>query len=190
MENLLSEIRACRTCEAHLIHGVNPILAASSESKIAVIGQAPGRIVHQSGKPWDDASGKRLRNWLGVTELEFYNPALFALIPMGFCYPGEGKSGDLPPRKECAPQWHSVLFKSMPAIKMILLIGNYAQSYYLNEAGKMPLTEIVKSYTLFGDMYFPLPHPSPRNNSWLKKNEWFSLEVLPALKLSVKECLK
>ncbi len=132
MDTLISEVRQCTICKPHLPHGTNPILAANRSSKIAIVGQAPGRVVHQTGVPWDDKSGIRLREWLGVDTGQFYNPHLFAIVPMGFCYPGTGKSGDLPPRQECAPTWHKVLFDKMDKLQLILLIGQYAQRYYLN----------------------------------------------------------
>lgn len=158
---------------------------ASASSKIAIVGQAPGQVVDRTGIPWDDKSGERLRTWLGVCKNEFYDPALFALIPMGFCYPGKGKSGDLPPRKECAPAWHSKLFNLMPKLQTIILIGAYAQHYYLQGKEKKTLTETVKSFQEYLPKYFVLPHPSPRNNIWLRKNEWFDLTVLPQLKNTI-----
>lgn len=166
----------------HLEHGVNPVVSFSKESKIIIIGQAPGSVVHRTGVPWDDKSGDRLRNWLDVTKEEFYDEKLFALIPMGFCYPGKGKSGDLPPRPECAPQWHDLVLEQIDTKELILLIGNYAQHYYLKDAVKNNLTETVKNYAEYLPTYLPLPHPSPRNNIWLKKNEWFERSVLPELK--------
>ena len=148
---------------------------------MAIVGQAPGKVVHQSGIPWDDKSGDRLREWLGVSKVQFYNPDLFALVPMGFCYPGKGKSGDLPPREECAPQWHDFLFEKMKGLKFIILIGAYAQDYYLKSQKKNSLTETVKCYTDYLPRFFVLPHPSPRNNIWLRKNQWFEGEVIPKL---------
>ncbi len=181
MEALLRDIKACTICQNHLPHGVNPVLAASPNSKIAIIGQAPGRIVHESGVPWDDKSGERLRAWLGVRVKQFYDESLFAIIPMGFCYPGTGKSGDLPPRKECAAAWHEPLFNKLNELELILLIGQYAQQYYLKERRKKNLTETVLHYHEYLPTYLPLPHPSPRNNIWLKKNPWFEQELIPEL---------
>ena len=132
--------------------------------------------------PWDDKSGERLRDWLGVDEAAFYNSEIFAIVPMGFCYPGKGKSGDLPPRKECAPLWHNLLFKKMKKIELTLLIGSYAQNYYLAENKKRTLTETVRNFKEYIPKYLPLPHPSTRNNIWLKKNPWFEVEVLPYLR--------
>ena len=187
MKNLLSEIRKCDVCEKHLEHGVNPVLSAHPKSKIAIIGQAPGIKVHKSSIPWDDKSGERLRSWLNVDEDTFYNEEFFAIIPMGFCYPGKGKSGDLPPRKECAPLWHQKLMDKMPELELVILVGSYAQNYYLKD--KKTLTERVKNFSEFSSMYFPLPHPSPRNNIWLKKNAWFELDVIPALQYTLKNFL-
>ncbi|MEQ9297324.1 MAG: uracil-DNA glycosylase family protein [Cyclobacteriaceae bacterium] len=181
MNNLLSEIRGCTVCEANLEHGCNPVLAAHQKSKLVIIGQAPGSVVHKTGIPWDDKSGERLRDWLQVDEETFYDPKAVALIPMGFCYPGKGKSGDLPPRPECAPLWHRQLLDQMKSVQLTLLIGDYAQQYYLGAAKKKTLTETVKNFEAYLPYYFVLPHPSPRNNIWLKKNEWFEKEVLPEL---------
>jgi uracil-DNA glycosylase len=189
MELLLKEIQKCKICQPYLEHGVNPVLSANADSKIAIIGQAPGIIVHQSGIPWDDKSGERLRDWLGVSNKAFYNTEKFAIVPMGFCYPGKGKSGDLPLRPECAPQWHALLFEHLKNLKLILLIGQYAQKYYLKERKKRTLTETVKNYKSYLPDYLPLPHPSPRNNIWLKKNEWFEKELLPDLKLEIQNIL-
>ena len=182
MDQLLQEIRQCSICRPHLPYGTNPVLSAHPDSKIAIIGQAPGSIVHQSGVPWEDKSGDRLRAWLQVGQSDFYNPANFALVPMGFCYPGQGKSGDLPPRKECAPQWHGQLFEQMDKLELILLVGSYAQAYYLKEKKQKTLTETVRNFKDYLPDYFVLPHPSPRNNIWMRKNPWFEKEALPALR--------
>lgn len=189
MKNLLTEIRECTTCTDSLEHGVNPILSASKSARIVIIGQAPGRRVHESGIPWDDTSGKNLRNWLGIEPEVFYDESKIALVPMGFCYPGKGKSGDLPPRKECAPQWHDLVLDCMKNRKLTILIGQYSQDYYLRESNKRNLTETVKNYTEYLPKYFPLPHPSPRNNIWQKKNPWFVRELLPELKKTVYSAL-
>lgn len=185
MEQLLSQIRSCTHCKEHLPLGPRPIVAAHPESKIAIIGQAPGTKVHQTGIPWDDPSGKQLRRWLGVSDGQFYDERLFAIVPMGFCYPGKGKSGDLPPRPECAPQWHAPLMEQMPNLKLTILIGQYAQKHYLGDEMKNNLTETVKNYSEFLPEYFVLPHPSPRNRFWLSKNPWFEEEVLPELRKRV-----
>lgn len=187
METLISEIKNCKLCLPHLIHGVNPVVSASEKSKIIIIGQAPGSIVHRTGIPWDDKSGDRLRDWLGVTKKEFYDKELFALIPMGFCYPGKGKNGDLPPRPECAPQWHNLILNQILNKELIVLVGNYAQKYYLKNLIKDTLTNTVKNYAEYLPTYLPLPHPSPRNNIWLKKNEWFEELVIPELKRRIKD---
>ena len=157
-------------------------MSASPNSKIAIIGQAPGSIVHQTGIPWDDKSGERLRDWLGTSKNEFYNKDLFALVPMGFCYPGKGKNGDLPPRPECALKWHQPVLSRINDLQLIILIGSYAQKYYLQDAVKTSLTDTVKSYQEYLPKYLPLPHPSPRNNIWLKKNPWFNEILIPELK--------
>ena len=188
MKDLLSEIKKCTICQERLELGPNPVIAASESSKIVIIGQAPGKKVHESGIPWNDKSGDRLREWLGVTKEQFYDPDLIALIPMGFCYPGKGKSGDLPPTAECAPQWHEKLLSKMNAVKLRILIGSYAQTYYLPESKDQTLTDRVKAFRSFLPT-FVLPHPSPRNNIWLKKNEWFEADLLPALKTTVSELL-
>jgi uracil-DNA glycosylase len=185
MDRLFQEIKSCRTCESFLEAGLNPVIAASKSSKIIVIGQAPGRKVHLSGVPWDDKSGENLRKGLGVDKETFYEVDKMALIPMGFCYPGKGMSGDLPPRPECAPLWHLRLLSQMKEVKLTLLIGNYAQRYYLGRDVKQTLTETVRNFKEYLPKYLPLPHPSPRNNIWQRKNEWFGEEVLPELKAMV-----
>ena len=185
MDNLLAQIKNCRECEKYLEAGMNPVVAGSPNSKIIIIGQAPGRIVHHTGIPWNDKSGDNLRNWLGVDKQAFYNTNIFALIPMGFCYPGTGKSGDLPPRHECAPLWHNKLMDFLPEKRLTLLVGQYAQNYYLKQRCKNTLTETVKDFNTYLPDYFPLPHPSPRNNIWQAKNQWFKAEVLPFLKTEI-----
>ncbi|KFB01323.1 IclR family transcriptional regulator [Mangrovimonas yunxiaonensis] len=189
MRKLLSDIKHCTICKDHLPLGPRPVVSADKHSKIVIVGQAPGLKVHQSGIPWDDASGKQLRNWLNVTPEQFYNPKNFAILPMGFCYPGKGKSGDLPPRPECAPQWHQPLFDNMKQVELVLLIGMYAQRYYLKEQAKSTLTETVKSFKNYMPKYLPLPHPSPRNRFWLTKNPWFEVDVLPELRKRVEMIL-
>ncbi len=186
MDKLLKDIRNCTVCLPFMKDGVNPVLSASSKSKIAIIGQAPGSVVHKSGIPWDDKSGERLRSWMDVDADTFYNEDLFAIIPMGFCYPGKGKSGDLAPRKECAPLWHKQIFDQIENIKLTLLIGQYAQKYYLKKETKNNLTETVRSFEDYLPDFIPLPHPSPRNNIWLKKNDWFEELLLPVLKANIK----
>lgn len=189
MQNLLEEIRKCRICEAHLVHGPRPVMAADPKSKIVIIGQAPGARVHESGIPWDDKSGENLRDWLGVGKDQFYDPELFALLPMGFCFPGKGRSGDLPPRPECAPLWHDKLLDQMKDVKLTLLIGQYAQKKYLGTNIKRSLTETVRSFSEYLPEFFVLPHPSPRNNIWRAKNPWFDQQVIPALRIKVAKAL-
>ena len=190
MKKLIHKISGCEICKEHLVLGPRPVLAAHKNSKIVIIGQAPGTKVHASGVPWDDASGRQLRKWLNVTDEAFYDVEKFAIIPMGFCYPGKGKSGDLPPRKECAPQWHQELFDKMPNLELIILIGMYAQNYYLKEKSKRTLTETIDNYPEYLPKYFVLPHPSPRNRFWFTKNPWFEKEVLPEFKERVERILQ
>jgi uracil-DNA glycosylase len=185
MQELLHNIRQCTICYKDLALGPRPVVSAHPDSKIVIIGQAPGTKVHNSGIPWDDASGKQLRKWLNVSDEDFYDETKFAIVPMGFCYPGKGKSGDLPPRPECAPQWHRALFDFMPYVELVILIGMYAQNYYLKDKAKRTLTETVANYEMYLPTYFPLPHPSPRNRFWLTKNPWFEVEVLPFLQEKV-----
>lgn len=190
MEELLSDIEKCTVCSNYLELGARPIISTSPSSKILIIGQAPGIKVHKSGKAWDDPSGIRLRSWMGIDEETFYDPTKIALVPMGFCYPGKGKTGDLPPRSECAPLWHELLLRSMTSVKLTLLFGIYAQSYYLREKKKKTLTETVRNYENYLPEYLPMPHPSPRNNIWLKKNPWFEKDLIPILKQQIRTSLK
>ncbi len=183
LDTLLREIRSCNVCSAHLPLGPRPIIRSTESAKILIIGQAPGTKVHASGIPWDDESGKRLRSWLGIAPELFYDECKVAIVPMGFCYPGKGKSGDLPPRPECAQLWHDRLLKQLPNIKITILIGQYAQKRYLGERLKENLTETVPNWRDYGEAgYMPLVHPSPRNGIWLRKNPWFEKEVVPHLK--------
>lgn len=190
MKELIKEISKCNICKEHLKLGPKPIVSAHRKSKIVVIGQAPGSIVHNTGIPWNDKSGKNLRKWMGIDEIDFYNSQKIAIIPMGFCYPGKGNSGDLPPRKECAPLWHNQLLDLLDEVELILLIGKYAQDYYLKRDAKKTITENVKNYQEYLPKYFPLPHPSPRNNIWQAKNEWFSRLIIPELQKEIKRILK
>ncbi|MCP5187688.1 MAG: uracil-DNA glycosylase family protein [Pseudomonadales bacterium] len=173
LRDLLAQVRACRHCEDSLPLGPNPVLRASATARLLIIGQAPGTRVHASGIPWNDPSGDRLRQWLQLDSEQFYDEARVAIVPMGFCYPGRGKSGDLPPPPACAPLWHGPLQQQMPNLQLVLLVGSYAQQYYQahTSAAAVPgetLTMRVQRWREFGPRYFPLPHPSPRNNLWLR----------------------
>lgn len=190
MEQLIQRIKECTICAEYLELGPRPVFTAHPDSKIVVIGQAPGTFVHRTGIPWNDKSGENLREWMNVDKETFYDTKRISIIPMGFCYPGKGKSGDLPPRKECAPQWHKLLMDNMSHVKLTLLIGKYAQEYYLKEKAKRNLTETVKSFKEYLPDFFVLPHPSPRNNIWQAKNGWFKEEVLPDLRKSIQEIIK
>ncbi len=189
MEDLLCKIKSCEVCKSSLPLSPNPVLAAHPKSKLVIIGQAPGLAVHNSNIPWNDKSGDNLRRWLDISSDTFYNTELISIIPMGFCYPGKGKSGDLPPRKECAELWHKQLFEQLKNVEMVLLIGKYAQDYYLKNNPYKTLTATVQNYKSFLPQYFVLPHPSPRNNIWMAKNEWFKHLVLPELKINIAEIL-
>ncbi|EGQ7939070.1 uracil-DNA glycosylase family protein [Vibrio vulnificus] len=188
LEPLLTQIRACQVCASALPLGANPVVQAHSEAKILIIGQAPGTKVHHTSIPWNDASGNRLRAWLDIEKLTFYDPKQIAIMPMGFCYPGQGQSGDLPPRKECAPLWHEALLKHLPNIELTLLIGQYAQNRYLSNKPKT-LTETVQNWQAWLPDYLPLPHPSPRNTLWLRKNPWFEEQTVPYLRQQVHQRL-
>ena len=172
--------RQCTLCKDSLPLGPRPVVVADSKATILIIGQAPGTKVHTSGVPWDDPSGKRLRQWLQMDEHAFYDASNVAIMPMGFCYPGKGKSGDLPPRPECAPKWHQQILPHLSNLKITLLIGRYAQNYYLQDS--LNLTERVRNFKHYLPQFLPLPHPSPRNALWLKKNPWFEEEVVPKLR--------
>lgn len=169
--------------------GWQPVYSASPHSRIVIVGQAPGRVAQETGKPWNDISGQNLRQWLNVTEEQFYDPRLFALMPMDFYYPGKGKHGDLPPRREFAEKWHSRLLDRMTEVKLTILVGAYAQKFYLAGQAKRDLTETVASYSEYLPKYFPLVHPSPLNFRWRKRNPWFAGEVIPALQRVVQEVL-
>lgn len=182
LDSLLTAVRSCRVCEAHLPLGPRPVLQAGTSARILVVGQAPGTRVHASGIPWDDPSGDRLRTWTGLDKTRFYDPSEVAIIPMGFCYPGRGQGGDLPPRRECADLWFDLLLARLPNIKLTLLIGLYAQRHFLGRRRKGTLTETVKAWREFAPDYIPLPHPSPRNTPWFQRNPWFEQDLVPALK--------
>ncbi len=189
LEKLIQEARACTVCAAHLPHGPRPILRAAASARVLIIGQAPGRRVHETGIPWNDPSGDRLRQWLALSRDDFYDERRIAIVPTGLCFPGTGRSGDLPPRPECAPLWHPPLRRSLPNVRLTLLIGQYAQDYTLGPRRKRSLTETVAAFREYLPDYLPLPHPSPRNLLWLRKNEWFERELLPELLLAVRSAL-
>lgn len=186
---LRAEIAACTVCQQHLAAGPRPVVQFDSSARLLIIGQAPGRYVHESGIPWNDASGDRLREWTGLHKAQFYDTANVALIPMGFCYPGAGASGDLPPRPECAPLWHDRLLQLLPPDRLTLLVGSYAQMHYLPDARRQSLTERVRAFASFGPRFLPLPHPSWRSSLWMAKNPWFETDVLPQLRRAVRDCL-
>lgn len=185
LDALLTAVRGCRLCADKLPLGPRPVLRASASARILVVGQAPGLRVHQTGIPWNDASGERLRNWMGVDNDVFYDESRIAIIPMGYCYPGRGKSGDLPPRRECAASWLDLLLARMPRIELTLLIGVHAQRHFLATKRKSGMTETVRAWREFGPDYIPLPHPSPRNTAWFQQHAWFDAEVLPSLRARV-----
>ena len=185
----LKKIRACRACERHLPLGVNPVLSAHGDATVLIAGQAPGRKVHSTGTPWDDVSGDRLRRWLGIDRDDFYDETKVALIPMGFCYPGPGKSGENPPRKICRRLWHPKLLPQLKKLRLTVVIGRYAHDYYLADRQRDSLTATVRAWREYSPDFFPLPHPSPRNKAWLKRNPWFESELLPALRRAIRRAL-
>ncbi len=189
LDTLLTDIRACRLCEAQLPLGPRPVLRASTTSRLLIVGQAPGTKVHASGIPWDDASGKRLREWLNMDADTFYDESKIAIVPMGFCYPGRAGSGDAPPRPECRATWHPQLLPMLKHVRLTLLIGQYSQDYFLGKRRKASLTETVAAWRDYMPEYLPLPHPSPRNIGWFKANPWFEADVVPALRERVKAIL-
>lgn len=188
-EKTVSKARACRLCAVHLPFGPRPVFQLDANSKILISGQAPGRRVHETGIPFDDPSGERLRLWMGIDSEIFYDPRKIAILPMGFCYPGKGKSGDLPPRRECAIEWRVPLLKLLPSAELTLVIGQYAIDWHLRDAQKGSLTETVRNWKQYWPAMLPLPHPSPRNNIWLKKNPWFEAEIVPRLQRKIKSIL-
>jgi len=183
---LLAEVRACRICEAHVPLGPRPVLRAAPSARLMIVGQAPGTKVHETGVPWNDPSGDRLREWLEIDRDTFYDETRIAIVPSGFCYPGRlPKGGDAPPRPECAPQWHPPLLAALPAVELTLLVGIYAQAYYLAERRARTMTETVKQFRDYLPTYLPTPHPSWRTTGWQKRNPWFEAEVLPELRTRV-----
>ncbi len=189
LSHLLTNIRDCAVCAPELEHGTRPIVQAGSTSRVVIIGQAPGRRVHESGVPWDDPSGRTLRAWLGLTNDQFYDPAIVAIVPMGFCYPGSARSGDKPPRRECAPLWHEPLLAELAKDRLEIVIGMYAQKRYIANRQKT-LTETVANWREHLPNQIVLPHPSPRNQHWLTKNPWFEAETLPAVRARIHEFLE
>ena len=184
---LLEQIRACRHCAAALPCGPRPVLQVQRSARLRIVGQAPGRKVHESGIPWNDASGDRLRDWLGLTPERFYDAEQVAIVPMGFCYPGKARSGDLPPRPECAVLWHGKLNAQLQDVGLTLLVGRYAQAHYLGNRRRSTLGDTVRAWQEYLSLgYFPLPHPSPRNRAWFARNPWFAKDVLPAIRTAVR----
>ena len=189
-ERLLAEIRACRECAAFLPHGPRPVLQAHPDARVLIVSQAPGRRVHASGIPFDDKSGEKLRDWLGIDEPTFHDERKVAIVPMAFCYPGKGASGDLPPRRECAPRWHPLLLPRLRNIELTLAIGGYAIDALLGQRKRATLTDTVLAWREYLDTnVLPLPHPSPRNTAWFVHNPWFEREAIPALRERVRELL-
>lgn len=184
-EALLAGVRNCRACESHLPLGPRPVLRAGAAARILIVGQAPGVRVHTTGIPWDDPSGERLRAWMGVDQARFYDESRIAIIPMGFCYPGRGADGDLPPRRECAALWLDQLLARLPQIELTLLVGQYAQRHLLGSRRKSSLTETTMAWREYAPRFIPLPHPSPRNQPWFKRHAWFEEEVVPALQARI-----
>jgi uracil-DNA glycosylase len=188
-DRLLAEVRACRVCSKHLALGSRPIVQASATARLLIVGQAPSLSVHRSGLPWDDRSGKRLREWLGIESRDFYDAAKVAIVPLGLCYPGKGRGGDLPPRSECAPLWFDKLLGPLRQIELTILVGHHAQRHVLRGAGRPSLTETVAAFADYAPRYLPLPHPSPRNIGWQQRNPWFDSTVLPTLRERVRRLL-
>ena len=190
LETALEQARACTHCSRHLPLGPRPILRASATARLLIVGQAPGRRVHETGVPWNDPSGERLREWMQLDREQFYDQRRIAIIPAGLCFPGTGPAGDLPPRPECAPMWHPKLVPMLPRLQLILLVGSYAQNYYLGRKKRRTLTETVRAWQEYLPHYLPIPHPSPRNQLWFRRNPWFSEQVLPFLRNVVQLTVK
>lgn len=184
LDELLANVRSCTICSG-LPLGPRPLLQASADARILIVSQAPGSKTHEKGRPFDDASGERLRDWLGVSKDQFYDPDIFAIIPMGLCYPGTGTGGDLPPRPECAPAWRKPLLEALPNIRLTLILGQFALDWHLGDRKSRTLTETVQRWQEFWPDQLPLPHPSPRNIRWFKANPWFEADVIPALQKRV-----
>jgi uracil-DNA glycosylase len=191
LTRLLREVRACQICSTHLPLGPRPILQLASTARLLIIGQAPGSKVHQSGIPWNDASGDRLRDWLRLDRSVFYDKARVAILPMGLCYPGAGGNrGDMAPRPECAPLWHERLLKYLPDIEVTLLVGQYAQRRYLGSGRMNSMTETVRAFSAYGPQFFPLPHPSWRSVIWMRKHAWFEQATIPELRKVVRKVIR
>jgi uracil-DNA glycosylase len=186
LDELLAAVRACRACAAQLPLGPRPVLQAGADARLLVVGQAPGARVHASGVPWDDRSGERLRGWMGIDAATFYDASRIAIVPMGFCYPGRGGGGDLPPRRECAELWFERLLAGLPRIELTLLIGQYAQRHFLGKRRRASLTETTRHWAEHAPRFIPLPHPSPRNTAWFQGNAWFDAELVPVLRRRVR----
>ena len=191
LDTLLREVRACRLCEGTLPLGPRPVLRASATARILIVGQAPGTKVHATGIPWNDPSGDRLRMWMNIDRDTFYDESRIAIIPMGYCYPGRhARGGDLGPRKECAEHWLPKLLPLMPDIELTILAGQYAQQHYLGDRIKDSLTETVRNWKEYFPRFLPVPHPSPRNTMWLKRNAWFERDVVPKMRARVSSILR
>ncbi len=188
--SLIQSIKKCTICASELPAGCNPVFRADPDAVILVAGQAPGRRVHETGIPFNDPSGDRLRTWMGIERELFYDATKIAIVPMGFCYPGTGQRGDLPPRPECAEQWHEKLLAQLPNIQLTLTIGQYAQAYHLAGIRKSTLTKTVQNWQQYWPAHLPLPHPSPRNNLWLRRNPWFEQQVIPVLQQRIQQLLQ
>ena len=191
LTRLLDEISACRICEANLPHGPRPIFRVSRDARLLIISQAPGSKVHQTGIPWNDASGDRLRDWMNLDRTTFYDEARIAVLPIGFCYPGAAANGgDKPPRPECAPLWHERVLDHLPNLQLTLLVGQYSQTRYLGASRKNSMTETVKAFPEYGPKFFPLPHPSWRSGIWMRRQPWFEQAVIPQLRRAVQRVIK
>ena len=187
LQRLLAEVRTCTVCVNHLPLGPRPTLRAHSSAKILIVGQASGTKVHATGIPWNDPSGDRLRDWLAVTRDDFYDETKVAILPMGLCYPGRlPRGGDAPPRPECAPLWHARVRAQLQNIRLTLLVGSYAQAYYLKDRRGATMTETVRNWRAFAPDIIPTPHASWRTTAWQKKNDWFDRELLPELRARVR----
>jgi uracil-DNA glycosylase len=189
LDHVAARARACTRCAPHLPLGPNPVLRVHADARLLIVGQAPGTKVHATGIPWNDPSGDRLRSWLALDRDTFYDVRRIAILPTGLCYPGRGPSGDLPPRAECAPEWHPPILARLPRIELVLLVGSYAQAFYLAARRRATLTDTVRAWREYAPRFVPLPHPSPRNTLWLRRNPWFEAEVVPALRSRVQALL-